>query len=91
MTTKKKLSSKTVVLEARVQPKAGVLASEHEERIDIERTDIYPSDMIQRHRDRVERRERTGPTLAAPTEPMRRLTRADLDDTTDQTPSGEQP
>ncbi|MBS3927793.1 MAG: class I SAM-dependent methyltransferase [Sphingomonadales bacterium] len=50
MTTKKKSSkSVTATLE---QPKAGVLAKEHEERIDIERTDIYPEDMIKRHRER---------------------------------------
>lgn len=34
------------------QPMAGVLKKEFEERIDVDRPDIYPADMIERHRDR---------------------------------------
>ena len=45
----KKKEAKTAVAEA---PKAGVIPAEFEERIDIERPDIYPQAMIERHRNR---------------------------------------
>lgn len=49
MTTKKKSKSASAEPAA---PRAGVIPAEFEERIDIERPDIYPADMIARHRDR---------------------------------------
>lgn len=50
MKTKKKTSKSAVAVEE--APRAGVLPKEHEERIDIERTDLYPADMVERHRYR---------------------------------------
>ncbi len=49
MIKKKTSKSSVAVKEA---PRAGVLPKECEERIDIERADIYPADMIERHRSR---------------------------------------
>lgn len=50
MTTKKKSSKSAVAVKD--APRAGVLPKESEERIDIERTDLYQADMIERHRQR---------------------------------------
>ncbi len=67
---KKTKKSTTAVKEA---PRAGVLPADYEERIDIERPDLYPPDMIERHMKRyiwaeekiVQRFARAGWTLDA--------------------------
>ncbi len=52
--TKKKDNSdiRTAHAAATAEPRAGTIPPKHEERIDIERTDLYPAEMITRHRDR---------------------------------------